>query len=336
MRGARSPRLLLAAYPREWRERYGDELAVVLEAEHDRGRLSAGAALDVIAAGLVERLRGSGLVGDGRPPAERVRAGLLLVLCAWSAFVVAVVVLQKTAEHWQAATPPPQRPLPSGALDAVSAAAALGSAAIVLGVLLAAQSLRALVRSGGWSQLRRPILRASGLAALTGLVLAIVVVWAHHLTEAERNGGDRLYATAVLVLFAVAVGALAAWTHAGVVTARRLALGAETLAPRDLRGRNGHHLDGGDDGRGSNLVGVGRLGCARVSRRRAVAAARGDTHDDRRDHPRGRRDAPLAAVGAPAPRHVAAGGGSVCSRRGMAGRHPGRIPAMSTGGSATG
>ena len=99
----------------------------------------------------------------------------------------------------------------------------------MLGVLLAAQSLRALVRSGGWSQLRRPILRASGLAALTGLVLAIVVVWAHHLTEAERNGGDRLYATAVLVLFAVAVGALAAWTHAGVVTARRLALGAETL-----------------------------------------------------------------------------------------------------------
>ena len=217
------------AYPRGWRDRYGDELAVVLEAEYECGRLSVRAAFDVIAAGLVERLRSSGLVGDGRPPAERVRAGLLLVLCAWSAFVVAGVVLQKTAEHWQAATPPPQRPLPSGALDAVSAAAALGSAGILLGVLLAAQPLRALVRSGGWSQLRRPILRASGLAALTGLVLGIVVVWAHHLTEAGRNGGDGLYAAAALVLFAVAVVALAAWTHAGVVAARRLALGAETL-----------------------------------------------------------------------------------------------------------
>ncbi len=219
-----SERLLLF-YPRPWRERYGEELLAVVEAASGGGRVPVRIRLDVIRAGLAQRLRSSGLVGDEVPPEARAKAGLALVLWAWALFVLAGVALQKTSEHWQSAVPHADRAVPAAAFDGVVVAAAIGSAFVLLGVALAARPLHAFLRSGG-----RPRWRpAALLSVLTAAVLVAVVAWAHHLTAAQRNGGDRFYGGAFLLLAACAAGSLAAWTHLGATTARRLSLETGTL-----------------------------------------------------------------------------------------------------------
>ena len=90
--------------------------------------------VDVIAAGL--RCSGCGArawPATTVPPERRIRAGVLLVLSSWAAFVVAGLGLAKTAEHWQAVTPQPDRGVPAAAYDAVLLGAALGTFAVLLG-----------------------------------------------------------------------------------------------------------------------------------------------------------------------------------------------------------
>lgn len=54
-------RLLLRAFPRSWRARFGDQLADLLDdMEQERGKIRAGDQLDVARAGLTERLRDLG------------------------------------------------------------------------------------------------------------------------------------------------------------------------------------------------------------------------------------------------------------------------------------
>jgi hypothetical protein len=95
---------------------------------------------------------------------------------------------------------------------------------VLLGVVLVARPLYAFLRAGGWQMIHRPVLRALGSTGLTFVVLVAVVVWAHQLTDAERNGGDRLYGVAFVALAAYGVFSIALWTHAAVVIARLLAL----------------------------------------------------------------------------------------------------------------
>jgi hypothetical protein len=216
---------LLLFYPRRWRDRYGQELLAVVEASSGAGRVPVRIRLDLIRAGLAQRLRSSGLVGDELPPAARAKAGLGLVLWAWALFVVAGVALQKTSEHWQWAVPHADRAVPAAAFDGVVVAAAIGSAFVLLGVALAARPLRAFLRSGGRPRWRPAVL----LSVLTAVVLCAVVAWAHYLTAAQRNGGDRLYGGAFLLVAACAVASLASWTHLGAATARRLSLAPGTL-----------------------------------------------------------------------------------------------------------
>ena len=218
-------RRLLLFYPRRWRERYGDELLAVVEAASGGGRVPLRIRLDLIRAGLSQRLRSSGLAGDEVPREARAKAGLGLVLWAWALFVLAGIGLQKTSEHWQAVTPHSEQAVPAAAFDGVVAAAVLGSAFVVLGVALAAGPLRAFLRSGGWRRARPAAL----LTVVTAAALVPVVAWAHHLNAAQRNGGDRLYELAFVLLAACAVASLAAWTHLGATTARRLRLEPRTL-----------------------------------------------------------------------------------------------------------
>ncbi len=56
-----------------------------------------------------------------------------------------------------------------------------------------------------------------------------VVEWADRLTNAQRNGGDRLYSAGFLLLVVCGVVSIALWTHAAVVTARQVALSRATL-----------------------------------------------------------------------------------------------------------
>ncbi len=220
---------LLLFYPRRWRERYGKELLALVEACSEGRGASIRIRLDVIRAGLLQRLQSSGLMGDEVPPEARAKAGLLLVLGSWSLFVVAGIGLQKTSEHWQAVTPHGAQAVPAAAFGGVVVAAALGSALVLLGIALAARPLARLLRAGGWHHLRRSVVGAICVTGLTVVVLVGVVAWAHHLTDAQRNGGSLLYGGAFLLLAACGIGSIAAWTFAACAAARRLTLGPGTL-----------------------------------------------------------------------------------------------------------
>jgi hypothetical protein len=226
---ARMGARLLRAYPRAWRERYGDELMSLIEAESAGGRIPLRVAFDVIGAGLGQRLRSAGLVGDEVTPPRRMRAGVLLVLASWSAFVVAGLAFAKISEHWQQLAPHPDRGVPAAAYDGVLLAAELGTLAVVLGILLTVRPLVSFLRAGGWETIRRPVLRAAAVTGVTLVVLLGLVLWAHRLTGAQRNGGDALYSAAFLLAGACGVSSIALWTRAAVVTAGELALGRASL-----------------------------------------------------------------------------------------------------------
>lgn len=183
-------KLLLRAYPRRWRDRYGEELLALLGAGPPTPRVR----VNVLLAGLEERLRDSG-------PA-------LCVLWAWSLFAVGGMAFQKSSEHWQVVVPGGDRGLPTAALDTAQVVAAVGSAAVLAGVALALPAFLRDLRSGGWPALRRPILIAAAATAVAAAALVSVEV-----------GHDLI---AVSVFVASAVVSLFAWTHAAALAARRL------------------------------------------------------------------------------------------------------------------
>jgi hypothetical protein len=158
-----------------------------------------------------------------------MRAGSLLVLCAWSLFVIAGTGLQKVSEHWQASTPAGSRILPSAAFDTLLDGAAIGSALVVIGIAAALPSVIRVLRGAGWRQVRRPALLAGTLTLAALLTSLPVVVWAHHLSATQRNGHDAVYAGGVLLWALLLAACLAAWTAAAVAVARRLDLSSTVL-----------------------------------------------------------------------------------------------------------
>jgi hypothetical protein len=215
----RGPRLL-GLYPPAWRARYGDELAALLEAMSADGRVPLPVRLDVAFGAARERLRAAGLRGDGVPPAERMRAGVLLVLCAWALAVVGGAIVQKTAEHHHGTG------LSAAAFAALVAAACVAGLLVLATIAAAVPSLVALLRAGGWPRIRRPILRAALVSALAAGATAGLVAWAHGLGPAQRDGGDGdgAYSAAFVAWAVLVTVALLAWTAAAVATARRLEL----------------------------------------------------------------------------------------------------------------
>ena len=90
-------RLLLALYPAAWRRRYGDELAQLVD---DSG-LSAGAVIDIVRAGLVERRQswkqsltgGTGmLIGPAHRHPSRLALLAMVVLLPTLTFVVGSIL----------------------------------------------------------------------------------------------------------------------------------------------------------------------------------------------------------------------------------------------------
>lgn len=223
MSAARTTDRLLRLYPPSWRDRYGEELAhVIVESSGDR--IPWQVRLDVVRAGGRERLRAAGLSGDGAPH-EQVRGGALLVLCAWALFVIAGLAAQKLSEHWQDLTPVADHGLPQGAFAVLMVGAVCGAILVLAGIAVVIPSLRA----GGWEAIRgalRPPLALTGLAVAPTVA---VIVWAHGLTPAQRDGHDTAYAVA-FVGWAVLCGAcLLGWTGSAVSIARRLQLRGPTL-----------------------------------------------------------------------------------------------------------
>ncbi len=211
---------LLRVYPASWRKRYGDELVTLIDELGQSGRMSWSVRLDVVRAGVAQRVRTLGLAG--LPPSVRAREGSLLVLYAWGLFVLGGFGLEKAAEHWQAVTPTADQRVPAAAFDGVVVAAAIGSTLVLLGVVVLLPRLASMIRQGGWPIVRPPIVRASVLTLLTVAATVGLALWAHSLTPAARNGHYLPYEVVFGAWLALVAGCLFAWAAAGAATARRL------------------------------------------------------------------------------------------------------------------
>jgi hypothetical protein len=216
-------------YPPAWRERYGDELAALCEDVLAGGRPSWRFRLSLARAGLRERARHSGLVGDAASGHDRGRAGSLVVLVAWAPFVIAGSVFAKLSEHGGDAATGPARDAIVGCRMAVAAGALAAGAAIAIA---AATTIRPFLRSRGSGAI--PGLRAVMIvaAALSAVALAggtAVVLWAQHLPAATRETGSGAYGLVVALWAATLALALFAWTGAAVVAASRLELSRRQL-----------------------------------------------------------------------------------------------------------
>jgi hypothetical protein len=230
---ARTSSRLLRLYPRAWRQRYGEELEGLIVEVSGGGRVPWRTRLDIALAGGRERLRAAGL-GPERPADERIKASLLAVLCAWALFVVGGLIVQKFSEHWQSATPPGDRPLPSAAFAVLVIAAACGTAMVLAGSAATVPSLVAFLRAGGWPAVRRRCRDAVLTTVLSLAAGAGLVAWASTLDPAQREGGNVTYGIAAVATGLLACACLAAWTAAAVAIGCRLRLPARALRLQSL------------------------------------------------------------------------------------------------------
>jgi hypothetical protein len=219
---------LVRLYPAAWRKRYGDELEWLVAEMSDRGSSSWRTRADLLRGASRERLRAAGLGGTGTP-SDETRGGVLLVLAAWTLFVLAGLAIQKLYEHWQSALPGSGHGQATFAFDTLIVTAICASALVLFGLALAVPAALRHLETQGWNGLRRHLLAAGALTLLAGLGTAGLAIWAHNLTPAARGGDDAGYVAAFLVWAAICGSALASWTAFATTLARRVDLPARTL-----------------------------------------------------------------------------------------------------------
>jgi hypothetical protein len=180
-------------------------------------------------AGLSERLRGAGLIGDTAPPSGRIRGGAFTVLCGWLLFVIPGIVFAKLSEHWEAVTPRSSQHLPAISFNLVQVLAGLCVVAVLLGMTSVLPAFVRFVKDGGWPAIRRQVRWAAVATVAMVAVSVTIVIWAHHLPAHLRNGGSapyKLLGVAWMLLFAAT---LFTWSTAAIAATRRLTLGTRQL-----------------------------------------------------------------------------------------------------------
>jgi hypothetical protein len=221
--GANDPRLRW--YPQSWRARYADELVALLDEEYgDTPPVKV--RLSLITGGLRQRARQSGLSGDSAPAADGVRAGALVVLAAWTAFVIAGASFAKFSEHFDEALPhnTGAHRVPDLAFTVVQTAAGVASILVCAGALVALPAFVRFLRAGGWASIRTHFLRALACTMFTVVATVPLLIWAHHLSTHQRNDGLHLYGTWFLIWAVLVALTLSLWTVAAVAATKRIEL----------------------------------------------------------------------------------------------------------------
>jgi hypothetical protein len=222
---------LLRWYPPSWRERYGEEFVVFMQDSFGSEEPSLAARLSIVAGGVRERARRSGLTGDSVPPPDRVRAGVLTVLVSWTAMVVAGASFAKMAEHFDEALPHAAgaHRVPDLSYAFIQNAAGVAGLIVVAGAALALPALVRYLRSGGWPSIRAHVVRAAGSLLLTLAVAVPLEVWAHHLSSPQRNGGSTGYGVLFVGWAALAVVTVVLWAVLAVIAAGKVTLSRSLL-----------------------------------------------------------------------------------------------------------
>jgi hypothetical protein len=222
-------RAMLRWYPARWRARYGDELIAMIEEDLEGTRPSLPYRWALARSGMGERLREVGLTGDSVPPGDRIRGGALAVLCAFAVFVLPGVAFAKISEHWDQSIHRGSRHLPAVSFNLIGAlAVACGLVVIVAAVALLPNFVQFL-RTGGWPAIRPRVRWAALVTSATAVVGAGLVVWAHQLTDHQRNAGFGWYQFLFAVVAILFAATIVSWAAAAVSATRRLTIGLAKL-----------------------------------------------------------------------------------------------------------
>ena len=212
-------------YPHSWRARYGDELAALLDEEFG-GKLPLKVRLSLVVGGLQQRAIASGLTGDSAPATDGIKAGALLILAAWTVFVIAGASFAKFSEHFDEALPHQAgaHGVPDLSFAVLQTVAGVASVLVIAGALLAVPAFVRFLRSGGWGSVRGHFLRAFTCTAVTVVATVPLLAWAHRLTSHQRNGGIHWYGALFLTWAALVALTLTLWTVVAVAAGRRVEL----------------------------------------------------------------------------------------------------------------
>jgi hypothetical protein len=219
---------LMRWYPTSWRARYGDELVALLEDTYGDKKLSFAHRLGIIWGGLFEHLHEFGHHHDSRAPRENVRAGSLVVLWGWTMLIVAGSAFAKVTEHWNLATPRPDRQLPTSAYNVIQIAACFGAVVVMLAAAIVIPAVVRFIYSGGWAEIRRPVQNAMTASATTILLTVAMMIWSHHLGAAQRNTGLGAHLVGSVWAFLV-VTTIVLCAFAAISVARHIHLSPDVL-----------------------------------------------------------------------------------------------------------
>jgi hypothetical protein len=228
---APGPSTLLALYPAAWRRRYGDELDALIVDMHADGRPTGWRVrADVLRAAARERLRG----GRHGEPSRRIRSGASLVLWAWALFVLAGAIVAKTSEHWQRSLSGHPASTAKVAFGGLTVLAVTAAALVAAGIALTLPAAVRFLHEGGWSRVRSRTLVAATLTVAAVAATVALVVWAHRLTDFDRNGHEPLYGGAFVCWAALVAVVVLAWTAVATGIMRGVRCGRAVLRAQAL------------------------------------------------------------------------------------------------------
>ncbi len=218
-------RSMLRWYPARWRDRYGDELAAMIEDDLEGETPTLRYRLAIARSGLNERMRDAGLVGDSASPSERVRGGALTVLCAFALFVVSGIGFAKVSEHWDQSIHGGSRHLPAISFNLLGSLAVACGVAVVIAAVALLPTFVQYLRTAGWLAIRRRVWWAVTATAATGAAIGGLAIWARHLTNHQRNVGFGWYQVAFAIVAILFAATVATWTAVAVAATRRINIG---------------------------------------------------------------------------------------------------------------
>lgn len=219
---------LLRWYPREWRDRYGEEFLAMMEDTLDGRRLTLRLRISVARGGLRERRHQVRTRLTGRTTAKRLERVFRLLVAFLAGSVAATIPATVKA------SPPPARAwLAAAAQDALIAVCALAGLCILAGGAVALPAFGRFLRAGGWPKIRRRAIWAAGATAAAGGGLTWLVVAPRDQTYVKLTGSWAYTLGVTVTAIALAI-AFWLWAASATAAARHLRLAAGVRAAEKM------------------------------------------------------------------------------------------------------
>jgi hypothetical protein len=154
---------------------------------------------------------------------------MLVILIAWTPFVVAGGAFAKLSEHaGDAAGPTPRHTIDDSRLAVALCALVAGAAILVAGAMAIGPFVRS--RAARSTRALRTAVVAAAAATLVALAGGVgILAWAQHLPSTTREAGTGAYGVVFCSWAAIGAAALLAWTVAAVIAASQLELSSRQL-----------------------------------------------------------------------------------------------------------